>query len=300
MNRHILTFSVAAVGLGAVLFSACSFTPGVAACYVTDGSATVSSPTGTFGPPNFDGVNRDYQLATDCGRGSRDHRDHNLVATAHFTPLNRTAVEEIVGEVYDKPFDLATSWTCTDDPWLVKDVSCTQVSWDQKQGTLPAGINSDPGEPLTASMIDVNTRRDIAERLLTDFFAKMKSNPSACTSQFGSVIVAPTANQQFLNNAPVALNVQRGPGCSPAVDGVQPNFQLEFQRRNQDTGVFSDVNIVSTFDGTANPNGTTLSQDLFRPYEGTVSYNIWRVRAKLLNTPQDAPWSDYVQFLTIG
>jgi hypothetical protein len=297
MNRLALALPVAAVGLGAVLSSACSFerTAGVS-CLVIDGSATVSSPTGTFGPPDFAGANRDYTLTSDCGRGKHDHRDHNLTADAHFTPLNHAAVEHIVGEVNDQPFDLATSWTCSDDPWLGADVTCMQVSWSQNQGSLPAGFDDNPSEPLTASLVSVNTRRDIATRLFVDFFNKEKSNPSACTSQFASVVVAPTANQQFFNNAPVTLNVQRAAGCSPAVDGVQPVFQLQWQKMDNNTGQFSDFSIAPTFDGTANPNGTSISQDIFRQFEGHIGFNRWRVRAKLLNTPQDAPWSDFSQF----
>ncbi len=301
MNRLILTLPVAAVGLGALLTSACGFSARSAdTCTVVDGSATVSSPTGSYGPPDFAGVNRDYALQTNCGEGKHDHRTYNLVADAHYTPLNHGAVEHIVGEVDDDPFDLATSWTCSDDPWLVKDVQCTEVSIDQRQGTLPDGFYASPTAPLTASLIDDRGRSDIAARLLADFVNKLKSNPSSCTSQYGSVIVAPTANQTFYSNTPVALNVQRGPGCSPAVDGVTPVFALQWQHLNRDTGVWSDVSILGSFDGTASPTGTTIAQAVFQPYEGTISVNEWRVRAQLQNTPQPAPWSDYTVFITNG
>jgi hypothetical protein len=299
MNRLVLTLPIAAVGLGALLSSACGFqgrAPDI--CTVIDGSATVSSPTGTFGPPDFAHANRDYALSTNCGEGKHDHRTANLVADAHYTALNRAAVEHIVGEVDDQPFDLATSWTCSDDPWLVKDVQCTQVSFDQRQGKLPDGFTMNPTEPLTAMFVDVNGRRDIAERLLVDFFNKMKDHPSSCTSEFASVVAAPTVNQHFLGT-PIALNVQRAAGCEPAVDGVQPVFQLEWQHLDPNTAQFSDVTIVPTFDGTANPSGTTVPQALFKQADGTNTFNVWQVRAKLQNTPQDAPWSDFVTFIVV-
>jgi hypothetical protein len=299
LNRLLLTLPIAAIGLGALLSSACGFSsPPYTACTVVDGSATVSSPTGSYGPPDFNHVNRDYALSTNCGEGQHDHRTANLVADAHFTPANRGATEHIVGEVQDQPFDLATSWTCSDDPWLVKDVSCSQVSFDQRQGKLPDGFVMNPTEPLTAMLIDDNGRSDIASRLLVDFFNKLKSNPSGCTNEFASVVAAPTANQHFLGT-PIDLNVQRAAGCSPAADGVQPVFQLEWQHLDPISRQFSDVPIVPSFDGTANPSGTTVPQALFKQADGMDTFNVWQVRAKLVNTPQDAPWSDFVTFIVV-
>jgi hypothetical protein len=110
MNRFALALPLAVVGVGALFGSACDFSgPSAPDCQLVTGSATVSSPTGQFGPPDFAHANRDYALTTDCGRGSNDHRDHNLFAEAHYTPLSHSAVEHIVGEVYNLPFDLATS-----------------------------------------------------------------------------------------------------------------------------------------------------------------------------------------------
>jgi hypothetical protein len=297
MNRLALTLPVAALGLGTLISSACSFNPRPAeVCTVTDGGATVSSQTGTFGPPEFDGVNRDYQLATKCGEGAHDHQDHNLIAGGHYVPFNHSASEDIVGEVFDKPFHLTTSWTCDDDPWLAADTKCTQMSWNQIAGDLPSGFDPNPTGSLTASMINGPTHSDIAIHLIEDFAAKLNAHPSACTGEFKAIVAAPAANQQFFNNAPVTLNVQRSPNCSAKDDNIQPVFELEWQKMDNNTGQFSDFNIVQSFDGTANPNGITISQDVFRQFEGHIGGNRWRARARLVTTQTNAPWSDFSQF----
>jgi hypothetical protein len=56
---------------------------------------------------------------------------------------------------------------------------------------------------------------------------------------------------------------------------------------------------VPSFDGTANPSGTTVPQALFKQADGTNTFNVWQVRAKLQNTPLDAPWSDFVVFIVV-
>jgi hypothetical protein len=189
MNRFVLLVPVAA-GLGALLSRACSFdVRPLPPCTATAGSATVSSPTGVFGPPNFDGVNRDYALQANCAEGSRDHRSHNLSAEAHYNPTTHFAFERIEGEVIDRPFKLDSSWSCDDDPWLVQDVQCTELTWVQQQGSL-YGIDPNPTEPLSASLVDVNARRDIAARLLADFIEEMRTHPNTCNTRFGSIAVA--------------------------------------------------------------------------------------------------------------
>jgi hypothetical protein len=177
-------------------------------------------------------------------------------------------------------------------------VQCTQTSFDQRLGVLPLGFHPSSSQPLTVAYLDVNGYREIAARLLADFVNKERSNPSNCSSEFASVVAAPTLNQHFLGT-PIALNVQRAAGCSPAVDGVQPLFQLEWQHLDPNTAQFSDASVVPTFDGTANPTGTNVPQALFKPADGTNTFNVWQVRAKLMNTPQDAPWSDFVTFIVV-
>src|SRR5205823_6517750 len=93
--------------------------------------------TGVFGPPDFAGVNRNYTVTASCSilpSNVHDHRDGpNTTATGSYSPVDHAVHEEI--RAYG--FDLVTTWTCSDDPWLVADVQCSNLTWDQRQGTLP-------------------------------------------------------------------------------------------------------------------------------------------------------------------
>jgi hypothetical protein len=107
------------------------------------------------------------------------------------------------------------------------------------------------------------------------------------------VIASPTANQVIAYPAPVTLNVQRASGCSAAIDGVAPSFQLEWQYFDFVAGQWTDASILPTFDGAANPNGVPVAASTL---VDTYGFAQWRVRARLVKLPQTTPWSAWTAF----
>ncbi len=307
MRRIAPLVSLAAVGLGTLLTGACGFhgsTDGVA-CEVQSGSATVSSPTGYFGPPDISGVDRAYNLQGACSvTVEGDFLTDDVVTVtglagyAEYHPATHEAREEIRGT----GINARSEWTCDRDPWVAAGAQCTRTSFEGAGGKAYDHLKGFTIAPASAAYLDAEKREIILQRLIADYKDKAALFPNPCPgeAEYTSLVTAPTEGQQITAPDSVLLNVKRGaaPGCTTALDGVDPVFDVEWEYADA-TGNYTIAPIVASFDARASTHAIPILFTAFAQFGASPAGTAWRVRARLSLQP-DAVWSDWVNFTLVG
>ncbi|HZQ37581.1 MAG TPA: hypothetical protein VFD32_16735 [Dehalococcoidia bacterium] len=306
MQRHVSIVSVAALGLGAVLSGACGFQgePGPS-CAIQSASATVSSPTGVFGPPDIAAVDRAYNMQGSCSvRTSVGDpftgevwTTFDLAVYAEYHPAAHEAREEIRGI----GIHARSTWSCDLDPWVAADAHCTRTFFDGAGGKAYDYVRSMDAYPVSAVYLGADHREIILQHLIGDYKDKAALFPNPCLgeAEYTSAVLLPSEGQQVAAPAPVMLNVKRGaaPGCTAAIDGVEPVFDVEWEYADS-AGSYTIAPLVASFDGRVFTHATPIPFASFAPYGTPQGTTAWRVRARLSLQP-DAAWSDWVNFTLV-
>ncbi len=114
-------------------------------------------------------------------------------------------------------------------------------------------------------------------------------------------MLLPSEGQQVTAPDPVSLNVKRGaaPGCTAALDGVDPVFDVEWEYADASGAYTIAPPIVASFDGRVATHAIQIPFASFAQYAASPTGTAWRVRARLSLQP-DAVWSDWVNFTLVG
>lgn len=302
MHRLVPIVSLGALGLSALLTGACGFSSAGISCDVQSGSATVSSPTGVYGPPDIAGVNRAYNLRGSCSTSPANSSDvtvSDLSVYAEYHPAEHEAREEIRGA---RGLEARSTWSCDLDPWIAADAHCTRGS---VTGVYPKDseylFTGEMPLPLSAYYLTGEARDNVQLRLIADYKDKAALYPNPCLgeAEFTSQLLQPAEGQQVSFPDSVYLDVLRGAadGCTAAIDGVQPIFDVEWEHADAG-GQYTIEPIVARFDGTATPNGILIPYATFAQFHTPDVANRWRVRVRLSLQP-DAVWSDWVNFTLV-
>ncbi|HLZ69384.1 MAG TPA: hypothetical protein VKV26_05670 [Dehalococcoidia bacterium] len=310
MHRLVPTVSLTALGLSALLSSACGFQgrgPDII-CNIQSGSATVSSPTGYFGPPDISGVNRAYNLSGSCDVRTSDGdiltgevwTVTNLYVYDEYHPGEHEAREEIRGT----GLNVRSEWSCDLDPWVAPDAHCTRQSFE---GVYPPVakriIDASQAAPVSAGYLTGDARQNVLLRLIADYKDKAALFPNPCfgDAEYTSLVLLPSEGQQITSPSSVPLNVKRGAadGCTAALDGVDPVFDVEWEYADASGTYTIAPPIVASFDARVSTHAIQIPFAAFAPYTTPQAVGTWRVRARLSLQP-NAVWSDWVNFTLVG
>jgi hypothetical protein len=306
--RHLSSIiSLIALGLGALITSACGFQGRGAdiVCDIQSGSATVSSPTAVFGPPDIAAVDRAYNLQGRCDVRTSDGSlgvgevwtITDLAVYAEYHPATQEAREEIRGS----GVNARSTWSCDRDPWVAADAQCTRTSFDGAGGKAYEEIKAFVTSPASAVVLAAADRDAVLQRLIADYKDKAALFPNPCpgAAEYTSKVLLPTEGQQVGAPDAVLLNVKRGaaPGCTTALDGVQPVFDVEWEYADA-AGAYTIAPIVASFDARVSTHAIQIPIATFTQYTTPQSVGTWRVRARLSLQPE-AVWSEWVNFTVV-
>lgn len=307
MQRIAPIVSLAALALGAVLSGACGFQGRGSdiLCDIQSGSATVSSPTGVFGPPDISTVDRAYNLQGRCDVRTSDGGIGEgevwtltgLAVYAEYHPVQHEAREEIRGS----GVNARSTWSCDLDPWVAADAHCTRTSFEGAGGKAYEEIKAFTYFPASAFYLDAGSRDAVLQRLIGDYKDKAALFPNPCPgdAEYTSAVLLPAEGQQIVAPDAVLLNVKRGaaPGCTTALDGVDPVFDVEWEYADA-AGNYTIAMIVASFDARVSTHAMQIPSGSFARFVASPIGTAWRVRARLSLQP-DAVWSDWVNFTLV-